>query len=217
MARSSKVLCVVALIFLISCTEAQSIPPELLGTWQSDEELTLESVRKSDSVPRSDLAIFEDDFFGDRVIIFREIEIGAYFENSADEPVFGPYDIVDSGDEFVVLRIPPTEYEGETEQAWYVEGDLIYAYIEKWKFRETTHKTFETPVLFYAIILVAFVTGQTGTLLLGLAWTFVALRFIHSYVHLTSNVVIVRFRVFGASMLVLSALWVMVLTNIMRQ
>jgi len=76
---------------------------------------------------------------------------------------------------------------------------------------------FETPVLFYAIILVAFVTGQTGILLLGLAWIFVALRFIHSYVHLTSNVVIVRFRVFGASMLVLSALWVIVLTNIMRQ
>ena len=136
MARLSKTLCFVALIVLISCTEAQPIPPAFLGTWQSDEKLTLESVRESDSVPISDLAIFEDDFFGDRVIIFREFEIGTCFENSEDEPVFCPYDIVDSGDDFVVLRIPPTEYEGETEQAWYIEGDLIYAYIEKWKFRE---------------------------------------------------------------------------------
>ncbi len=75
---------------------------------------------------------------------------------------------------------------------------------------------FETPVLFYVIILMAFLTGQTGDVLLGLSWAFVALRFIHSYVHLTSNVVLTRFRMFVLSMLVLSALWVVVLTNIMR-
>ncbi len=75
---------------------------------------------------------------------------------------------------------------------------------------------FETPVLFYVIILMAFLTGQTGDVLLGLSWAFVALRFIHSYGHLTSNVVLTRFRMFVLSMLVLSALWVVVLTNIMR-
>ncbi len=76
---------------------------------------------------------------------------------------------------------------------------------------------FETPVLFYVIIVLAFLTGQSGDLLLGLAWAFVALRFIHSYVHLTSNIVLTRFRIFVFSMFVLSALWVVVLTNIMRQ
>ena len=76
---------------------------------------------------------------------------------------------------------------------------------------------FETPVLFYVIIVMAFFTGQSGDLLLGLAWAFVALRFIHSYVHLTSNVVLTRFRIFVLSMLVLSSLWVVVLTSIMRQ
>ena len=76
---------------------------------------------------------------------------------------------------------------------------------------------FETPILFYVIIVMAFLTGQSGSLLLGLAWSFVALRFIHSYVHLTSNIVLTRFRIFVLSMFVLSALWVVVLTNIMRQ
>ncbi len=76
---------------------------------------------------------------------------------------------------------------------------------------------FEAPLLFYVIVLMAFVTGQSGNWLLGLAWTYVALRFFHSYVHLTSNVVLTRFRIFVASMLSLSALWVIVLTNIMRQ
>ena len=76
---------------------------------------------------------------------------------------------------------------------------------------------FEAPLLFYVISLTAFVTGQSGNWLLGLAWTYVALGFFHSYVHLTSNVVLIRFRIFVASMLTLSALWVVVLTNIMRQ
>jgi hypothetical protein len=76
---------------------------------------------------------------------------------------------------------------------------------------------FEAPLLFYVIVLIAFVTGQTGNWVLGLAWTYVVLRFFHSYVHLTSNVVLTRFRIFVASILTLSVLWAVVLTNIMRQ
>jgi hypothetical protein len=76
---------------------------------------------------------------------------------------------------------------------------------------------FEAPLLFYVIILMAFVTGQSGNWLLGLAWLYVALRYFHSYVHLTSNVVRTRFRIFAVSMLTLTTLWAVVLTNIMRQ
>jgi hypothetical protein len=66
---------------------------------------------------------------------------------------------------------------------------------------------FEAPPLFYAVCLAIFVTGQTNGLLTGLAWAYVVLRIVHSYVHLTSNVVLVRFRVYAASWLVLVALW----------
>jgi hypothetical protein len=75
---------------------------------------------------------------------------------------------------------------------------------------------FETPLLFYVICIVAFVTEQTGPVLLALAWLYVALRFAHSYVHLTSNVVLRRFRVFILSLLTLVILWAVVLTGIMR-
>lgn len=75
---------------------------------------------------------------------------------------------------------------------------------------------FEAPLLFYVIILTAVVTEQSGNWLLGLAWAYVVLRYIHSYVHLTSNVVLTRFRVFVVSMVTLVALWAVVLTNIMR-
>lgn len=67
---------------------------------------------------------------------------------------------------------------------------------------------FEAPTLFYVVCLMIYVTGQTGALLVMLAWAYVMLRAVHSYVHLTANVVMTRFRVFLASWLVLAALWV---------
>ena len=70
---------------------------------------------------------------------------------------------------------------------------------------------FEAPLLFYVISIIAFVTGQGGPWLVGLAWVYVALRYLHSYVHLTTNIVIMRFRVFVASFFVLLALWAVVL------
>ena len=75
---------------------------------------------------------------------------------------------------------------------------------------------FETPVLFYVICLSAAVTDQAGILAVGLAWTFVMLRAAHSYVHLTSNNVRTRFRIFLASIGVLAALWVTVLAGLLR-
>lgn len=75
----------------------------------------------------------------------------------------------------------------------------------------------EAPVLFYFVCITAFVTGQDSSLLLALAWAYVGLRFIHSYVHLTSNVVLLRFRLFATSLLVLGIMWATVLTHIMRQ
>ena len=75
---------------------------------------------------------------------------------------------------------------------------------------------FETPIIFYVLLVTAHVTGQTGTAVIGLAWAYFGVRLIHSYVHLTSNAVPIRFRLFLLSMLVLAALWVTVLTGIMR-
>lgn len=74
---------------------------------------------------------------------------------------------------------------------------------------------FETPVLFYVIAIVALVTGQGGLLPVVLAWLYVALRCAHSWVHLTSNKVLLRFRLFALSMFVLVLLWIVVFAGIL--
>lgn len=52
---------------------------------------------------------------------------------------------------------------------------------------------FEIPVLFYAIVLYLFVTKQVDTVYVSAAWVFVVFRTLHSAVHCTFNLIMLRF------------------------
>ncbi|GAA5008262.1 hypothetical protein FNZ56_03495 [Pseudoluteimonas lycopersici] len=66
---------------------------------------------------------------------------------------------------------------------------------------------FELPVLFYAALVVAALTGQVGPVTLGLAWLFVALRVVHSAIHCSYNKVMHRFYAYVSGGFALFALW----------
>ncbi len=66
---------------------------------------------------------------------------------------------------------------------------------------------FELPILFYVACIVAYVTVQVDLWLVLLAWFFVVSRYVHSYIHLTSNIVIKRFRVYGIGLAALVLMW----------
>ena len=72
----------------------------------------------------------------------------------------------------------------------------------------------ETPPLFYIACIIAFVTGQQGVVVMSLAWAYVGLRLVHSFIHLGPNIVIIRFQVFVLSILVLAALLVVLFLGI---
>ena len=61
----------------------------------------------------------------------------------------------------------------------------------------------EQPTLFYALALAAQLANAVDGVSVALAWSYVALRVIHSFVQATRNVIIVRFCVFAAASLVL--------------
>jgi hypothetical protein len=67
---------------------------------------------------------------------------------------------------------------------------------------------FEAPILFYAVLAFARAAEVGSRAMVVFAWTYVGLRLIHSFIHLGSNNVRHRFFAYGASMLVLTALWV---------
>ena len=75
---------------------------------------------------------------------------------------------------------------------------------------------FEAPVLFYLALVVAALAGQVTTLVLGLAWAYVACRVLHSWIHCTYNRVKHRFYAFLASNVVLWALWIVLAIHLVR-
>jgi hypothetical protein len=75
---------------------------------------------------------------------------------------------------------------------------------------------FEVPVLFYVVVLMTYVAQQVSWWLVGCAWAYVALRYAHTWVHLTRNDVIVRFSVYFASNAVLAAMWATLLVQLIR-
>jgi len=75
---------------------------------------------------------------------------------------------------------------------------------------------YEAPTLFYAATVIAFAGGIAATPLVALGWTYVGLRLIHSGIHLGSNDVLWRFRIFAASWLALIAYWAVLAVELLN-
>jgi len=70
------------------------------------------------------------------------------------------------------------------------------------------HNQLELPLMFLGLVALAAATHAIGPVFIALEWVFVALRFAHAYVHVTSNDVPTRFYIFAAGFAALVALWV---------
>ncbi len=66
---------------------------------------------------------------------------------------------------------------------------------------------FELPTIFYALVLYLYVTHEVDGTYLAAAWMFASFRILHSAVHCTVNIVLVRFWLYAIGAL---ALWFMV-------
>ncbi|EPE99812.1 MAPEG family protein [Rhizobium grahamii] len=67
---------------------------------------------------------------------------------------------------------------------------------------------FELPVLFYACCVLLYMTEADNLVAVVLAWIFVALRYLHAFVHVTSNDLRYRSPLFAAGYVALGAMWV---------
>ena len=63
---------------------------------------------------------------------------------------------------------------------------------------------FEQPVAFYAVILSIALINNFDSLMVQLAWAYVLIRIIHSFVQLTINIVLVRFFLFASGWLIIA-------------
>lgn len=73
---------------------------------------------------------------------------------------------------------------------------------------------FQLPVLFYVLCLIFFITNGVSVLVLALAWLFVISRLVHSYVHITSNYVPHRMRIFILGYLILLLMTIVLISQL---
>jgi len=75
---------------------------------------------------------------------------------------------------------------------------------------------FEIPVLFFAICLALYVTGFVTPVQVSLAWGFVMLRGLHSFVHTTYNRVVHRFLAYAVSTIFVFTMWTLFAFELVR-
>lgn len=66
---------------------------------------------------------------------------------------------------------------------------------------------FELPVLFYVVCLAFHQVGAVDRIALLLAWAFVAARVAHAWLHMTSNIVMLRRRLFIVGFVFVGLMW----------
>lgn len=128
---------------------AAGLPDCMLGRWRSNEALTLADMREHPEVTPKARAFMEADFFGRLVLVNTRTLSGSIFEpakrnslTSKSESLslkpdpfsLKPFEVLSSTPTSAVIRTVPFGVDFETE--WFCEGNLIYALVTGWRFRE---------------------------------------------------------------------------------
>ncbi|MHB2265484.1 MAPEG family protein [Aliihoeflea sp. PC F10.4] len=74
--------------------------------------------------------------------------------------------------------------------------------------RNNLANQFELPVLFHVVCLALYVVNAADVVAVVLAWLFVISRYVHAYIHVTSNRIRYRQPAFSVGFFVLIVMWV---------
>ena len=74
---------------------------------------------------------------------------------------------------------------------------------------------FESPVLFYVLSIIFFLTDNVSSIVLSMTGFYVITRYIHAYFHVTSNYVPYRFKAFLLGFLILLVMTIWLLISIL--
>ena len=97
------------------------------------------------------------------------------------------------------------------------DSRLAAGVLERVAAADNFRNLFEVPVLFYAVVpLLVLAHAVTGAAV-ALGWAFVALRALHSVIHISYNRVMHRFLAYAASTLCVFAMWALLGAELWRR
>lgn len=108
----------------------------------------------------------------------------------------------------VLMRLAVVRYSGELRPSDFVLGESERVPMKARLANRNYQNLLELPVLFYVVCLLLYAGNTASRAAVWLAWAYLALRVLHSLVHLSYNNVMHRFAFFVLSNFCLFALWV---------
>jgi hypothetical protein len=108
----------------------------------------------------------------------------------------------------VLMRLAVVRYSGQLRPSDYVLGASEREPVKARLANRNYQNLLELPVLFYVVCLLLYIGKTASPTAISLAWAYVALRMLHSLVHLSYNNVMHRFAFFALSNACLLALWI---------
>ena len=116
---------------------ASDTPNWLIGKWKSNEEKTLEDLKKHPEINEEAKKLFTNNFFGRLVIIYRKKSTAWYFIDEKPEKLeFINYQTVLTENNSVTFKFFNKTLGKDTGRTIYREGNCYYALTEKWNFKE---------------------------------------------------------------------------------
>jgi len=73
----------------------------------------------------------------------------------------------------------------------------------------------EAPILFYVACIIVYILGLSSSLLMSLAWVYVVLRCVHSFIHVGYNKIAHRFLAYFSSCIILWSIWLVLIFEIL--
>ena len=108
----------------------------LLGTWKSDAERTVASMRATPNIPDARRAALADDYYGHLIVEYRRNAMRAHFDDRDYDSGYQPYHVVETTPERIVTD-EWNEVLGEFQRTTtYFDGRCIYGLAAEYGYRE---------------------------------------------------------------------------------
>lgn len=109
---------------------------KLQGVWQSDADMTLDSMRGVTGMSPRAKAMLEDDFFGRLVVEYQGQTRRAYLQDDDYDTGFEPFEIIDERAKSIVLREWNVVLDDYFTEEIHFEDSCYYVFTGKPIFRE---------------------------------------------------------------------------------
>jgi len=128
------------LLFLLGITGAHAEENMLIGLWKSDEIKTLNSMNETEGVTSEATKIFENDFFGQLIIEYREKDFRSRFIKAEDHhevlDEYIEYQIVEETNEYLLVESIDMLLNEQNPKKLFKDGNCYYVLVSKWEFKE---------------------------------------------------------------------------------